>query len=293
MKTLLKNVVFVAVIAVCPLFVFSQGSYKQPPKEIMDVLNAPAIPNTSISPTRDKIAIQVPLRYPPISDLAQPMLRLAGTRVNPNTNGPHLQFYAVNVRFKNVADGREVELALPPGAKVTGLQWSPDGKHAAFGNVTPSGVELWIADTTTGKANKVKNAYINTAFGGFDWENANELSATLVPANRGPAPAFQNLVPTEPNIQETTGRRGALVTFQDLLKSPNDEKLFDYYATSQFALIDVNGKVRNIGAPAILDNTSISPDGKYILVSRVQRPYSYLLPSSRFPKRERDLGRKR
>jgi len=47
----------------------------------MDVLNAPAIPGTSISPTREKIAIQVPLRYPPISDLAQPMLRLAGTRV--------------------------------------------------------------------------------------------------------------------------------------------------------------------------------------------------------------------
>ena len=197
------------------------------------------------------------------------MLRLAGTRVNPNTNGPHLQFYSVSMMLKDVADGRETEVTMPAGSKITGVQWSPDGKHIAFGNVTPNGVELWIADTTTGKAVKVKNVYVNTAFGGFDWENSNELTASLVPTGRGPAPAYQNLTPNEPSIQETSGRRGALVTFQDLLKSPNDEKLFDYYAGSQLAVIDVNGKVRNVGSPAIFDNTSFSPDGKYVLVSRI------------------------
>ena len=282
-----KTFVFVAAfIFVCTAgsAAFGQGSYKQPPKEIMDVLSAPAIPGTSISPTRDKIAIQVPLRYPPISDLAQPMLRLAGTRVNPNTNGPHLQFYVVSVRFKNVADGKEVDLAVPQGAKIINLQWAPDGKHAAFGNVTSSGVELWIADTSTGKANRVKNVYVNTAFGGFGWENSNELSALLVPASRGPAPAYQNLTPNEPNIQETTGRRGAIATFQDLLKTPNDEKLYEYYATSQLALIDVNGKVRNIGQSTIFADASFSPDGKYVYVSRIQRPYSYQVPANRFPK---------
>ena len=183
-KAIYSAVSFLLVCAAASL-ALAQGSYKQPPKEIMDVLNKPAIPGTSISPTRDKIAIQVPLRYPPISDLSQPMLRLAGTRVNPNTNGPHLQFYAVSLRFKNVADGKEIEVTLPQNPKVTGLQWSPDGKHAAFGNVTSSGVELWIADTATGKASRVKNVYVNTAFGGFGWENSNELSTSLVPAGRG------------------------------------------------------------------------------------------------------------
>jgi dipeptidyl aminopeptidase/acylaminoacyl peptidase len=263
---------------------FGQGSYKQPPKEILDVLNAPAIPSTSISPTRDKIAITAPLRYPPIADLAQPMLRLAGTRVNPNTNGPHLQSYSPTLRFKNVADGKEIDVALPSGAKVTGVQWSPDGKHVAFGNVTANGIELWIADTATGKANKVRNVYVNAAFGGFSWENSSELSASLISSGRGPAPAFQNLTPNEPNIQETTGRRGALVTFQDLLKTPNDEKLFEYYATAQLALIDLTGKVRNVGQPAIFADAGFSPDGKYVLVFRIQKPYSYLVPASRFPK---------
>ena len=285
MKTLLKNVAFVTAMAVSPLLVFSQGSYKQPPKEIMDVLNSAAIPNTSVSPAKDTIAILEPLRYPPIADLAQPMLRLAGTRVNPNTNGPHLQFYAVNLKFKNISDGKETAVILPPGAKVTGLQWAPDGKHAAFGNVTPAGIELWIVDVASGKAAKIKNVLVNTAFGGFDWEDSQTLSAMLVPSKRGPAPAFQNLTPTEPNIQETAGRTGAVQTFQDLLKTPNDERLFEYYATSQLALIGIDGKVREIGGPAIYDNAAFSPDGKYILASRITRPFSYQYPSNRFPKK--------
>jgi hypothetical protein len=200
MKNAFNRVVILAAIAALPVFVLSQGSYKKPPKEIMDVLNAPAIPGTSISPTRDKIAILEPLRYPPIADLAQPMLRLAGTRLNPNTNGPHLQGYAVNLKFKNISDGKETAVALPAGAKVTGLQWAPDGKHVAFGNVTPAGIELWIAETATGKTTKVKNAFLNTAFGGFGWEGPTSISATLVPAGRGPAPAYQNITPSEPNI---------------------------------------------------------------------------------------------
>jgi len=258
--------------------------YKAPPKAVTDVLNAPSIPTSSISPSRDRLALLTPLRYPPIADLAQPMLRLAGTRVNPNTNGPHLQFYSVSMTLKNIADGKETPVALPAGAKISGVQWSPDGKYIAFGNITPGGVELWIVDTTTAKAMKVKNVFVNTAFGGYGWENSTTLSASLVPEGRGPALAYQNITPAEPNIQETSGRRGQIATFQDLLRSPNDEKLYEYYATSQLAIIDVSGKVRNIGAPAIFDNAVFSPDGKYVFTSRIRKPYSYLFPASRFPK---------
>ncbi|HVF47433.1 MAG TPA: prolyl oligopeptidase family serine peptidase [Pyrinomonadaceae bacterium] len=281
------RLIFIAAIVVFPAALFAQGSYRQPPKEIMDALNARAIPTTSISPARDKIALLEPLRYPPIANLAQPMLRLAGVRVNPNTNSPHLQSvqgYSVKMTLKNIGDGRETEVALPPGAKISGVEWAPDGKHIAFGNITPSGIELWIVDTTTARARKIDNVMLNTAFGGIGWEGSGQLSANLIPAGRGPAPAWQNITPNEPNIQETTGRRGQIATFQDLLKSPNDEKLFEYYATSQLALIDVNGRVRTIGAPAIFDSTSFSPDGKYIFVSRVKRPFSYLFPAGRFPK---------
>ncbi len=274
-----------SVFCIAALGVVGFGQYKTPPKDIMDILGAPATATISVSPTRDKLALLEPLRYPPISELAQPMLRIAGLRINPNTNGQHRQFYAVSLKLKNISDGKETTVSLPTGAQIITPQWSPDGKYIAAGNVTPTGIELWIVDTATAKATKVKNVLVNTAFGGFNWEDSNTISATLVPSKRGTAPAYQNLTPGEPNIQETAGRTGAVQTFQDLMRSPNDERLFEYYCTSQLALIDVNGKVREIGPPAIYNNVDFSPDGKYILAERIDRPFSYQYPFSRFPRK--------
>ena len=283
MKT--KITLITLIIASAVATAFAQGSYKKPPKEIQDILDAPAIPASSVSPSRDKIALFEPLRYPPISELAEPMLRLAGSRINPRTNGQHRQPYSVKLTLKNIADGKETPVVFPAGAKIISPSWSPDGKYIAAGNVTAAGIELWIIDTVTAKATKVRNVQINTAYGGFGWEDSKTISATLVPAKRGTAPAYQDVVPLEPNIQETAGRSGQIATFQDLLKSPNDEKLFEYYATSQLAVIDPTGKVREIGTPAIIENADFSPDGKYILVTKTQRPFSYLFPSFRFPKK--------
>ncbi len=263
---------------------FAQG-YKQPPQNILDVLNAPSTPQTVISPKKNVIALLEPLRYPPISELAQPMLRLAGLRINPNTNGQHRPFYVTKITLKNIADGKETPIALPTNANVISPTWSADGKYIAVGNQTPSGIELWILEVATAKLSKLKNIQVNTAFGGFSWmPNQKELLVNLVPMNRGVAPQYQNLTPNEPNIQETSGKSGAVQTFQDLLKSPNDESLFEYYATSQLAIVDLKGKVKNVGQPAIFDNADVSPDGNSILTSRIQKPFSYLYPASRFPK---------
>lgn len=283
----MKTKFFLLLVALLlPVYSSAQtDGYKKPPKEILDVLNTPATPATSLSPTRDKIALLEPLRYPPIADLAQPMLRLAGLRINPNTNAPHLTGYSVKLTLKNISDGKETPVMLPAGAKIVSPQWSVDGKYIAAGNITPAGVELWIIDTTTGKARKINGVQINTAFGQFGWApDQKSILATLVPKTRGAAPSYRDITPTGPAIQESYGRRSAVATVQDLLKNPNDEKLFEYYATSQLATISLDGKVKNIGQPAMFDNASISPNGQHILVSRVQKPFSYLFPVFRFPR---------
>ena len=260
------------------------GQYQKPPKEIEDILNAPATPFTSVSPAKDKIALFEPVRYPLIAELAQPMLRLAGLRINPNTNGQHRQTYSVKMSVKNIADGSEKPVALPANAQIFSPTWSPDGKYVALGNIKPGGIELLIVDTASAKANVVKSVAVNTAFGGFDWIDQKSLLVNLVPKARATAPVYQNLVPNSPNIQETAGKSGVVQTFQDLLRSPNDEALFEYYATSQLAIVDTDGKVKTIGEPAIFDTADVSPDGRYILTARIKRPFSYLFPYFRFPK---------
>jgi dipeptidyl aminopeptidase/acylaminoacyl peptidase len=263
----------------------AQATYRKPPKAILDVLDAPAIPLTSISPAKDKLLLLEPLRYPPIADLAQPMLRIAGSRINPNTNGQHRQPYYTKMTLKNISDEKETLVSLPAGAQIILPTWSADGKYVAFGNQTPGGIELWILETDGGKARPLKNIRVNTAFGGFEWApDQKSLLVNLVPEGRGTAPAYQNLTPASPSIQETSGKTGAVQTFQDLLKSPNDEQLFDYYASSQLAVVDLNGKARTIGQPAIFESQSMSPDGKYVLTERIHKPYSYLFPASYFPK---------
>jgi dipeptidyl aminopeptidase/acylaminoacyl peptidase len=285
-ETQMKKLLFVLVAFwAASTSTFAQGAYQKPPKEIMDVLNAPAIPATSISPTRDRILIAEPLRYPPIAELAQPMLRLAGLRINPNNTAQHRTPYFVKLSLKTIADGKETAVQLPAGAQIVSPAWSADGKYIAAGNLTPGAVELWIIETATGRATKISNAAVNTAFGGFSWMPDNRsLLVNLVQKARTTAPAYQNLTPNEPSIQETSGKAGAVQTFQDLLKNPNDEKLFDYYATSQLAAVSVDGKVREIGQPAIFEAAEIAPDGNHILVARIQKPYSYLYPFSRFPR---------
>ncbi len=275
--------VCVCVVLLCALPLLAQR-YEKPPQAIMDVLNAPTLPATSLSPTKDKLALLEPLRYPPIAEFAQPMLRLAGLRINPNTNGQHRQPYFVKVTLKNISDGKETAVALPPDAKIISPIWSADGKFIAAGNLTSNGIELWLIDTATAKAKIVKGLQVNTAFGGFAWlPDQKTLLVNAVVKNRGAAPQYQNLTPTSPNIQEGSGRGGAVQTFQDLLKSPNDEALFTYYCTSQLVAVSLEGKMRDIGQPAIFSDQSVSPDGKFILTSRLHTPYSYLYPASRFP----------
>ena len=280
-----------ALVVLC--FQISSAQYQKPPKEIEDVLNAPATPFTSISPAKDKIALFEPIRYPPISELAQPMLRLAGIRINPNTNAQHRQQYSTKMTLKNISDGKESVVYLGDKQMLFSPIWSADGKYIAIANVladssngTGGGVQLWVVDAATAKGRLITSLRVNTAFGGFSWmPDQKSLLVNTVP-QRGAAPAYQNLVPDSPNIQETAGKSGAVQTFQDLLRSPNDENLFEYYATSQLEIVSVTNVpgAKKIGKPAIFDTAEISPDGKYILVSRIKRPFSYLFPFNRFPK---------
>src|SRR5688500_7995301 len=165
-----NRVAVLVLIAALATSAFAQQGYKKPPQDVVDILTAAVTPTASVSPARDSILLSTGLRYPPIADLAQPMLRLAGLRINPNTNGPHRYQYAVALTLKRISDGSEVKIALPPGAKIGAPQWSPDGKQFAFTNTTNSGIELWIGDSASGKTRKLKAVAINAVEGDpFQW----------------------------------------------------------------------------------------------------------------------------
>ena len=274
------------VLLLLAVTISAQQGYKKPPKEVLDILNAPVTPGASVSPTRDNLILTTGLRYPPLADLAQPMLRLAGERINPAANSPHRFQYAVALTLKRINDGSEVKIDVPSGAKITNLDWSEDGKHFAFLNTTATHVDLWVGDSATGKIHNVKGVQVNSVLGNpVTWMPDNRtLLVQLVSPTRGPAPATP-LVPEEPNTQESSGRPGPIRTYEDMLQTPHDEDLFEYYATSQLALVDsLSGKVTPIGQTAIFEDVDVAPGGQHVLVTRLHRPFSYLFPNFAFPK---------
>ncbi len=263
-----------------------QEKYRQPPQAVLEVLRAPATPQLQLSPTRDYALLVEPMRYPPIVEVAQPMLRLAGVRINPSTNGPHPASYSLSLTLNRIADGAETRIALPAGAKPGRPEWSADGRYFAFPNTTATGIELWVGETPAAKVRRIPGVILNAAVGDpLEWmPSGREVLVKLVPAGRGRPPA-RPPAPLGPNVQESSGKPAPVRTYQDLLTGPHDEELFDYYATSQLALVDVvSNRITPVGKPAVFQTASPAPDGQHLLVARLHRPYSYLHPLFIFPK---------
>ncbi len=276
-----KSIFFLVIQAV-----WSAETYRRPPQQILDVLNTPPAPQASLSPAGDTLLLIQPVRYPSIADLAAPMLRLAGQRINPATNGPHRASHFAALTLKRIADGSEVKVALPAGAKLGMPEWGPDGRRFAFTITTATGIEIWVAEAATGQARRLPGVVLNASYGdALQWmPDSRTLLVQLIPAGRGKPPQ-ESGAPAGPNVQETTGKSAPVRTFQDLLSTPHDEDLFDYYATAQLALVDsAGGKLSPLGPPGIFQMARPSPDGHHLLVARVHRPYSYLHSSFAFPK---------
>jgi dipeptidyl aminopeptidase/acylaminoacyl peptidase len=267
------------------LAVPAELTYQQPPREILDVLNAPPPPLISVNPSRDYAILMQPVRYPPIAEVAQPMLRLAGLRIDIKSNGPHLPLYSTAFTIKRLADASGMPVAAPADARLGAPIWSPDGKQFAFTNTTPNVIELWIGSTVSGRIRRAAGIRLNAVMGApVVWlADSRTVLLRTIPRDRG-APPAEPSAPTGPHVQESSGRAGPVATYEDMLSTPRDEDLFDYYATAQLVYLDTaTAKIEPAGKPGIFETAEPSPDGRNLLVARVHRPYSYLYPVFRFP----------
>jgi dipeptidyl aminopeptidase/acylaminoacyl peptidase len=268
----------------------AQTSYQKPPKIIQDILNAPATPLVSVSPAGDRILLIETPNYPSIADLSQPMLRLAGLRINPHTNAPHPPHHLMRVTgltLKNIDSGEELKIGVSAQPRMSVPEWSPDGKRFVFTTTVTNGsngLELWIGDAVTGQVRPIPGVALNGAYAEpVRWmpDSRTLICLTLV-AGRGdpPVKSWQ-----APNIHENYGRQTPSLAYQDLLQSQHDEALFEFYATSQIVLVDTfTAVVTKAGGQAIVSSVEPSPDGEHLLVVTTRKPYSYLLPASAFPR---------
>jgi dipeptidyl aminopeptidase/acylaminoacyl peptidase len=257
--------------------------YQLPPAEIIKIVDAPQTPTISISTDKSSILLIERPGIITIVDLSEEEFRIAGLRIDPAISGPSRQTYYKNFKLMNI-DGTDVReiTGMPDEADLGFPQWSTDGKKFAFTNKKAATIELWVCDVSTLSASKIAEG-INMVFGNaVNWLSDNTSILYYVSDPGRGAKPVRSVVPSGPVVQENLGKKGQAATYQDLLKDPVDEMIFEYYARSQLMLWDGEKSIY-LGVNGMITDISPSPDGKYFMITEINRPFSYIVPFNRFP----------
>ena len=273
-----------AALVPCPSS-FAVSTYKLPPKEVVEIFDAPVPPQVRLSPAGDAVMLVDVVPDPPLAVVAEPFLRLAGARLVPARGALQHLFYASGLSVLSLPDGQTTRVTVPAGSRLGMPVFSPDGSAFAFTRDTDDQTEVWLGMTKTGRAAALPGVRLDdVAAEALRFStDSRTLWLLAIPADRGPAPP-EPAVPEGPVVEETAGKKAQVATYEDLLKSPRDEELFAHYATSQVLKVDVaSRRVSPVGAPGLYARLEPSPDGRYLLVARMKRPFSYHVPYQDFP----------
>jgi dipeptidyl aminopeptidase/acylaminoacyl peptidase len=263
----------------------SETGYRLPPRAVVDAIDTPPTPAALLSPDRKHLLMADYDAYPPVELLARPFLKLAGIRVDADLQATHRTGYYRGISVLAVA-GRETRRVegLPEGATIGFPSFAVNARRFAFTRDAEYGVELWVGDVETATCRPVHGVRLTDVLAGpFVWtDDSRHLLAVTVPTERGPAPLAPRAA-DGPVITETAGKFSKASTYQDLLTNAHDERLFEHYGTTQIVRVDAEtGTLTPLGGPDLYYGLRLSPDEKFLLVTRLRRPFSYRVPAGYF-----------
>ncbi|MBB3699960.1 alpha/beta hydrolase family protein [Flammeovirga yaeyamensis] len=262
--------------------------YQKPPEEILELVDVPRAPSVLLDDAKETMILLYRNSYKSIEELSKEELRLGGLRIDPKTNiGSRVNYYN-NVKIKSLKDKKATLLevkGLPENPKLTNFSWSPDQTKIALTNTTLEGVELWVLDLKKATVTKLSDANLNANVGNvINWfEDGKSLLVKMVSSKREALINTKSAVPTGPTISENNGKKAQNRTYQDLLKNKNDEHNFEQLAMSDMYKVSLDGKKEKWLEGNLYTSIDFSPDGNYVLVKTIEKPFSYLVTYNRFP----------
>jgi len=263
-------------------------TYQKPSKSILDLADYERAPTVSMDTKKEYMLLMYRNTYKTLDDLNQEELRLGGLRINPITNISSTVTYLNNLKIRKINSTAEVQVTgLPTNPKISNILWSPNDKKILFSHTAATGVELWVLDVATANATKLTEATVNANLGNpFSWFLDNEtILVKMLPKNRQPLLDAKKDLPTGPIISNTSGEKSQNRTYPDMLKNKNDEINFENIVTSELYKVKLNGDAVLFKDAAMYFGERISPDGNYIMLTTIQKPFSYVVPLYRFPSR--------
>ena len=205
------------------------------------------------------------------------------------------------IQIISAADGTKKPIVIPAGARVSNATWSPDSTAVAFFVHADDGTYVWIADVATGKARQlIPRPVLATLVTSFEFSaDGKRIAVVLIPDGRAAIPV-EPAAPVGPTVRLNEDKdRNRLRTFPSLMSTPYQFQLLEWHATGQLALVDVQTTVvkdpkskaakeafakavKKVGQPAMIRSLDLSPDGKYLRVTRIVKPFAYIVPVSNF-----------
>ncbi len=270
--------------------VFGQDDlgYKLPSTNILSLADYERAPGIRMDTKKDYMLFTYTNTYKTLEDLSIVDMKLGGLRIDPKNNIGSSNFFLNNIKLRKVADTKAEPTqvkGLPQNPRISNISWSLDEKKIAFTHTTGQGNELWIVDVASATAKKIYEANLNSNLSSpYDWiKGENALLIKVIPANRPGLIDAKDAIPSGPTTSSSDGKVSQNRTYQDLLKNKIDEKNFQTLVTSELVKVSYDGKITPFMPPAMYMGTSYSPDGKYIMVTTLEKPFSYIVPFSRFP----------
>lgn len=261
-------------------------SYQKPSEEILKLADFERPPSVSMDSKKENIVFYYRNTYKTLDELNQEEVRLGGLRINPITNISSSMNYVNNLKLRKINGKKEIQVkGLPENAKMAYTSFSPDETKLAFTNTTQNGVELWVVDLATAEAKKITADNLNANLGmPYAWyRDSQNILIRQIPSNRPALVDDSKDLPTGPIISNSTGEVSQIRTYQDLLKNPQDEINFETLTKSELYKVSLQGKKTKLKEADLYISTSFSPDGKYLMLVTITRPFSYVVPLSRFP----------
>lgn len=260
--------------------------YQKPSPEILALADYQRAPSVSMDTKKEYMLLSYRNTYKSLSDLNQEEMRLGGLRINPVTNISSTVTYINNIKVRKILAKDEIQVAnLPENPRISNVSWSPNEKKIVFTHTTNTGVELWVLDIETAQATKLTEAMVNANMGNpISWLTDNQtLLVRMLPKNRPALIDTKKDLPKGPTVSTSDGSKSQNATFQDLLKNGTDEQNFETLVTSELHKISIAGKDEPFKPAAMYAGVSTSPDGNYIMITTIQKPFSYIVPLNRFP----------
>lgn len=257
--------------------------FQTPPEEIRKLVDIQPTPVMSIDRFNKYAVLFERNAFKGLDELAEEEIRLGGLRIDPASHGQSRKRFYRNLKVLTLENSltRQVE-GLPTSPKLSDFSMSPDGKQMAFSHTNEDGIFIYVLNLETAKAQKVSDTKLNGVMGTpFVWcpDSKSILLMTRNMSQKMPKKAL----PKGPAVQEAMGSKAPVRTYQDLLSNKQDEEFFDYYASSIVRKVELGGQERDFLGNGIYLDLSYSPDGKYLMVNTLAKPFSYIVPYYRFP----------